>query len=189
MKPEIEHLQEQIDELKKQLSAARRKAAPEPVREYTLKRPDGSPVQLSDLFGAKSDLLVIHNMGRKCPYCTLWADGFQGLADHLQNRTAVVIVSPDEPAVMREFAASRGWRLPMASGAGSTFTHDLGYEPEPGRCWPGASGLRKRTDGTLVRTAKAVFGPGDDFCSLWPLFDLLEGGAGNWEPKYTYATG
>jgi predicted dithiol-disulfide oxidoreductase (DUF899 family) len=186
MNAEIDQLQKQIDDLKKQLSAARRKVTPQPVKDYTLTRPDGTPVKLSELFGSKPDLLVIHNMGSGCPYCTVWADGIQSLGDHVLNRTAFVIVSPDEPAKIKEFAASRGWRLPMASGRGTTFTHDMGYEPEPGQCWPGVSGFRKREDGSMVRTGKAIFGPGDDFCPLWHLFDLLEGGTGNWTPRYSY---
>lgn len=186
MNAEVEQLEKQIHELKEKLTAARRTASPQTVKDYTLARPDGSAVKLSGLFAGKSDLIVIHNMGRACPYCTLWADGFQSLADHLQNRAAVVVVSPDEPAVMKEFAASRGWRLPMASCAGSTFAADMGFEPEPKKYWPGVSGFKKKSDGSIVRTGKAIFGPGDDFCSLWHLFDLLEGGAGNWEPKYSY---
>ncbi len=27
----------------------------------------------------------------------------------------------------------------------------------------------------------------DDFCALWHIFDLLPGGAGDWDPKFTYA--
>jgi hypothetical protein len=38
-------------------------------------------------------------------------------------------------------------------------------------------------DGRIVRTGRAAFGPGDDYCAVWPLFDLLEGGVGKWEPK------
>jgi len=30
------------------------------------------------------------------------------------------------------------------------------------------------------------FNPGDDFCALWHIFDLLPGGAGDWQAKYRY---
>lgn len=30
---------------------------------------------------------------------------------------------------------------------------------------------------------RAAFGPGDDFCAVWPLFDLLEGGVDGWAPR------
>jgi hypothetical protein len=32
----------------------------------------------------------------------------------------------------------------------------------------------------------ASFGPGDDFCTLWHLFDLIPEGSGDWQPKYKY---
>ena len=36
-------------------------------------------------------------MGRGCSYCTLWADGFNGLRHHFEDRAAFVVVSPDTP--------------------------------------------------------------------------------------------
>jgi predicted dithiol-disulfide oxidoreductase (DUF899 family) len=48
------------------------------------------------------------------------------------------------------------------------------------------SAFHRNDDGTVVRTGKAIFGPGDDFCALWHLLDLLPGGPKGWEPKYKY---
>jgi predicted dithiol-disulfide oxidoreductase (DUF899 family) len=186
MPTEIEILQTQIEELKKKLSEARRKVEPEKVRDYDLKTADGKPIKLSVLFNGKPDLLVIHNMGKRCPYCTLWADGFNGFTDHLLSRAGFALASPDEPSVLKQFAASRGWRYPVVSTHGSTFTKDLGFEPEPRTYWPGVSAFHMDEDGTINRTGRASFGPGDDFCAVWHLFDLLENGANGWEPKYTY---
>jgi len=65
---------------------------------------------LAGLFGRKDDLVVIHNMGSSCPYCTLWADGFNGLYDHLANRAAFALSSPDAPAAQKRFAEGpRDW--------------------------------------------------------------------------------
>lgn len=190
MTPEIDALHAQIDALKKQLSAARRAAVPQPVRDYTFANPDGSPVTLRALFDAKRDLVVIHNMGKACVYCTLWADGLRGYTDHLSDRAALVLSSPDEPAVLRAFAVSRAWRFRCVSTQGGTsgFSRDMGFEPEPDRYWPGVSAFRLQDDGTIVRTGKAQFGPGDDFCAVWPLMDLLHLGDAGWAPKYAYAS-
>jgi peroxiredoxin len=127
MNDEIASLTCQIEELKRRLSEARRRAEPEPIRDYELTGPTGEPVALSELFGDKADLLVVHNMGRGCRYCTMWADGFASMLGHIENRTAFVVVSPDEPEVQQEFAASRGWPFRMVSAAGTTFTQDLGF--------------------------------------------------------------
>ena len=43
-----------------------------------------------------------------------------------------------------------------------------------------------RKNGRIIRVADEPFSPGDDFCIVWPIFDLLPGGAGNWDPKYKY---
>jgi len=73
----------------------------------------------------------------------------------------------------------------MVCSLGDTFTQDMGFHGEDGY-WPGVSAFRRDEDGRMHRVAKSFFGPGDDFCAVWPLFDLLEGGVGDWEPKYRY---
>ncbi|MEX2217728.1 MAG: DUF899 family protein [Phycisphaerales bacterium] len=189
MNSEVESLQRKIVELRKQVVEARRRVPPTAIADYELKDAAGSPVRLSDLFGAKPDLMVIHNMGRRCPYCTLWADGLNGVAEHLADRAAFVLTSPDDPRTMREFAASRGWRFRTVSIQGTTFANDLGFEPEPGKFWPGVSTFRKEADGTIARIAHDHFGPGDDYCAVWHLLELLQGGPSGWEPKYSYPKG
>jgi predicted dithiol-disulfide oxidoreductase (DUF899 family) len=182
----IESMEKEVMALKKKIHEARRALPPEPVKDHTLWRPDGHAVSLHELFNGKRDLIVVHNMGRSCVYCTVWADGFVGFTGHIADRAGFVLTSPDEPDVLREFAESRGWTFPCASHAGTTFAKDLGFQPKPGENWPGASGLRLRDDGSIVRIAKSMFGPGDDFCAIWPLLELLEGGAGKWQPKLRY---
>jgi predicted dithiol-disulfide oxidoreductase (DUF899 family) len=183
---EIQELQQQIEGLKQQLSDLRRQRPPEPIANYDLLAPDGTTVKLSALFGDKQDLLVIHNMGKGCTYCTLWADGFNGLVPHLENRASFVVISPDRPEVQSAFAASRGWTFTMASAAESSFIADLGYYNERDGYWPGVSALSLLSDGSIVRTGKDVFGPDDDYNPPWRLFDLLAGGVGEWEPRLSY---
>ncbi len=146
------------------------------------------PVTLAELFGDKSDLIVIHNMGRACVYCTMWADGFTGLAGHLCDRAAFALSSPDSPQVQHEFATSRNWPFRMISVPSGGFAHAMGFEEQPGKFYPGVSAFHKNPKGKIVRTGAAFFGPGDDFCPTWPLLDLLKGGVGKWAPKYSYNT-
>src|SRR5262245_53204167 len=105
---------------------------PDPVKYYTFQRAGGGSVRLSELFGDKADLFVIHNMGQSCPYCTLWADGFNGAYAHLSNRAAFVISSPDTPEKQQKFAESRHWTFPMVSHEGTTFAEDMGYRQDGG---------------------------------------------------------
>ena len=90
----------QIAELRQKMRDAQASVEPEPVHDYEFAGSEGSK-RLSQLFGTKRDLFVIHNMGRSCPSCTLWADGFNGIYPHIADRAAFVIASPDPPACRR----------------------------------------------------------------------------------------
>ncbi|MBT8485158.1 MAG: DUF899 family protein [Phycisphaerales bacterium] len=185
MTDEIAEIEREIDVLRKRLTDARRRVPREPVADFVFESVDG-PVRLSELFGDNEELLVIHNMGRSCPYCTLWADGLNGVVDHLGSRAAFAVATPDDPATQQAFAAERGWGFRMVSCGNNDFARDLGFEPEPERYWPGVSAFHRSEDGVITRTGCATFGPGDPFCSVWHLFDLLVDGAQGWTPRFQY---
>ena len=105
--------EKELLKLKGRIAQLRKEASGESVEDYTFQSAKGE-LRLSELFGDSSELIVIHNMGKSCVYCTMWADGFQGLLPHISNRAAFVLTSPDSPEVQQEFAASRGWSFPMA---------------------------------------------------------------------------
>lgn len=182
----IKILEQRIQKEKQQLVALRHKLPLQPVSDYTFTSHDGSEITLSQMFGSKSDLILIHNMGKGCSYCTLWADGFTGFTKHLENRAGFVVISKDAVEVQREFYNSRAWNFRMYSSAGSSFNRDMGYESEKGGQLPGVSAFHKDESGQIFRTGTTWFGPGDDFCSVWPLLDLLKDGPNGWEPKYKY---
>ena len=108
------------------------------------------------------------------------------MVQHLEDRAAFVVVSPDPPEEQVKFAASRGWTFRMLSALGTSFAKDLGFQAKDGGYKPGVSVFQKCKDGTVVRVSKARFGPGDDFCSVWHFFDLLPKGAAGWKPRFTY---
>jgi predicted dithiol-disulfide oxidoreductase (DUF899 family) len=175
----------QISDLRARIREAQASIEPEVVKDYVLSRAGGA-VKLSELFGNSDTLFVIHNMGASCAYCTLWADGFNGVFEHLRNRAAFVLVSPDAPEQQQKFAAGRGWRFPMVSCQGTTFAQDMGYWRDDHPV-PGVS-VFKRDGGRILRVADTSFSPGDDFCSVWHFFDLVPEGANGWQPKFRYAS-
>ena len=182
-------LYEEIEAKHAELVELLKSEGPEPVEDYTLKGADGEAVTLSEAFGDKSDLILVHNMGRRCPYCTLWADGFNGVLPHLEDRAAFVVVSPDAPEDQQAFARSRGWRFRMLSAQDSPFTNDMGFQTEhEGKPFvlPGCSTFRKKDDGSIERVAKTFFGPGDPYCAVFHLFPLLAGGVDGWQAKLAY---
>jgi predicted dithiol-disulfide oxidoreductase (DUF899 family)/AraC-like DNA-binding protein len=186
---EIDALQNEVELARQRLVEARKRRPKELVQDYVFKTSDGGEVRLSEIFGDKNDLILIHNMGTGCSYCTMWADGFTGLVPHLQDRAAFVVCSPDKPEVQKRFAEKRNWNFRMISSHDSPFNRDMGFwednGPNPGP-WPGVSTFHRDPDGQIYRVAKTHFSPSDDFCAVWPLLDMLEDGSNGWEPKYSY---
>jgi len=173
----------QIAEVRGRMRELQQSVEPEEVSDYEFSTTEGK-VRLSELFGDKEYLFVIHNMGAGCRNCTLWADAFNGILPHIQNRAAFVVASPDEPAAQQNFRTARGWRFRMVSCRDTNFAHDMGYRSDDG--WlPGVSVFRKRGQ-KIRRVSDTGFHPGDDFCPIWHFFDLLPEGADGWQPQYKY---
>lgn len=180
---EVRDLEMQIYELTGQLNALRKTLVPEPIADYAFNTETG-PASLRQLFGDRERLLVIHNMGQACRYCTLWADGFNGLLPHLEAAMAVVLVSKDPPEVQRTFANSRGWRFRLASHGGGPYiveqTVAAGVDNMPGAV------IYERAGDQVLRKGASVFGPNDQYCALWSLLGLAGLGEADFTPQYNY---
>jgi len=183
---ELESAEKELDRLRKKVTALRKQLIPEKIADYDFINADGGIVKLSGLFEGKSDLIIVHNMGRKCPYCTLWADGFNGVYRHLESRAAFVVISHDAPEAMKEFAESRNWKFRILSNDGGPFSRDMGYEDESGSPQPGISTFHRDKNGTVHRISHTSFGPGDDFCAAWHILNMLQEGPAGWAPKFKY---
>lgn len=180
---EIADLEHQIYDLTRRLHVLRRNTELQPIPNYSLRTADGKTTLL-DLFGDQDRMLVIHNMGQGCRYCTLWADGINGLLAHLESAMSVVLVSQDTPDVQRRFAGSRGWRFRLASHSGSNYMQEQNVSDE-GENYPGAVVYEKQ-NGAVFRRAKCIFGPGDLYCSMWNLLALAGFGDKDWFPQFHY---
>lgn len=181
----IAGLRARIAELREEMREVQDDMAPQPVEDYVFATPEG-PVSLSALFGDKDDLFVIHNMGAGCSYCTLWADGYNGVYRQLASRAAFVVSSPDTPTQQQRLAEARGWRFPMVSHRGTSFAADMGYADDRGSLSPGVSVFRRQGE-AIVRVSEAGFQPYDDFCIVWHLMALLPGGSAEWKPEPAFA--
>jgi len=194
VKARARELHEEIREKQKEMRTLMRELTDHsPLETFTFETANGT-VTLDALFGDQDDLIVIHNMGRSCPYCTLWADGLNGVLPYMERRAAVALCSPDSTDVQSEFAEGRGWHFRMISDPDLTFTRAMGYahdaEPEDGEdegktmVMPGFSTFARRDDGSVYRVAHSPFGPGDPYCAVWHMFPLLEDGTDGWQPKF-----
>jgi len=158
-------------------------------------------VRLSELFSAPDRPLVIYQLmyGKQqttpCPMCTMWIDGFNGVAQHLaQNVDFAIAAAADLPA-LRDHARDRGWRnLRLLSCGSSTFKYDLGSEDAAGNQDSTISVFGRAPDGQLVHhytahpsLAEDIDQRGIDLLSpVWNILDLTPQGRGDWYAELSY---
>jgi predicted dithiol-disulfide oxidoreductase (DUF899 family) len=88
-------------------------------------------ISLRDLFRGRSQLVVYHFMfgptwTQGCPSCSAIADGFNGIAVHLENHdVALSAVSRAPLAKLLEFRRRMGWTFPWVSSADGKFNFDF----------------------------------------------------------------
>lgn len=183
MNSEITELERQIFELTAKLNELRCKNDGAEVKNYAFETLNG-PTTLLDLFGTQDTLLVIHNMGQGCRYCTLWADGLNGFVPHLESTMSLVLVSKDAPDLQRRFANSRGWCFNLASHGGGEYIREQTVM-EGANNMPGAVVYERKGD-AIYRKNSCIFGPGDLYCPMWVLLGMAGLGENAWTPQYKY---
>jgi predicted dithiol-disulfide oxidoreductase (DUF899 family) len=162
-------------------------------------------VRMSELFGAH-DTLVVYNFmyGPKaknpCPMCTSMLDALEGNAQHIAQRTNLVVIAKSPFARILEFARGRGWsRLRLLSSAGNSYNRDYHGEGPDGSQWPmlnvfvRRNGVIRHFWASELLGAKAEQGQdGRHVDMLWPLWNALdltpEGRGKDWRPKLDYKT-
>ncbi len=99
-------------------------------KSYRFETEDGSAA-LSGLFRGRSQLLVYHFMfgpdyTAGCVSCSSIADGFNGIAVHLDNHdVALWAVSRAPLARLQAYKRRMGWTFPWASSSSSDFNFDF----------------------------------------------------------------
>jgi predicted dithiol-disulfide oxidoreductase (DUF899 family) len=171
---EVFSLEQEIIELQTRLDQLRQRTVRGSlVTDYELTSWEGVATPLSSLFGSNNQLILIHNMGMSCSYCTMWADGFNGLLPYLERVAAFVVVSPDDIQTQIAVSAKRGWKFRMLSTKGTSLFADMGFELSDKSTWPGVTTLYRDDSGNVRRHSIASFGPGDRFCPVFSFIELL----------------
>ena len=112
--------------------ARKRQALPwVPVeKDYRFDTDDGR-ASLADLFRGRSQLIVYHFMfgpdyAAGCPSCSSIADGFNGIAVHLENHdVSLCAVSRAPLDKLTAYKQRMGWTFPWASSFGGDFNFDF----------------------------------------------------------------
>ena len=161
-------------------------------------------VRLSELFSGPDRSVVVYHLmyGKKqtnpCPMCTMWIDGYNGVAQHLAQNVDFVIAAAADPPALRQHARGRGWHnLRLLSCGSSTFKYDLRSEDESGNQDSTISVFTRDRDGTLRHVysahpwmAEDIKERGIDLLTpVYNMLDLTPQGRGNWYAKLTYPDG
>jgi predicted dithiol-disulfide oxidoreductase (DUF899 family) len=161
------------------------------------------PVKLSELF-ERGNTLVAYSfmygpqMKAACPMCTSMLDALDGNAQHLAQRTDLVVIAKSPIERIVEYARGRGWRnLRLLSSAGTSYNRDYHGENQKGAQLPMMNVFVKR-DGKVRHFygTELLYAPEDKGQNarhidlMWPLWNVLdltpEGRGGDWYPKLSY---
>jgi predicted dithiol-disulfide oxidoreductase (DUF899 family) len=164
---------------------------------------EGGKVRLSQLFERGNTLVAYSfmygpNMEHACPMCTAFLDGLDGNAQHVAQRTNLVVIAKSPLERIREYATGRGWlNLRVLSSAGNNYNRDYHGEDERGAQWPmlnvftkSGAAVRHFWGSELLdaRTEKGQNPRHNDL--MWPLWNVLDvtpqGRGRDWYPKREY---
>ena len=161
---------------------------------------DGSArVTLSELFSEEKPYLVMYHVmyfrddSEFCPMCSMWADAWNGVAPHVEQRANIVLASVAPPEALERWKQQRGWdRIRVVSDADDSFARDTGAQDAEGHPIPTVLVFEKAPEGVRhVYTAHAEYCDdtwrGIDLLSpTWAILDLLPSGRGDWHAGNDY---
>jgi predicted dithiol-disulfide oxidoreductase (DUF899 family) len=199
-------------EQREQVAQLRRELPPGPVvdKDYCFREGpqdlvDNDPdhyfgTHLSALFTGERDTLIVQHLmfspdsDAACPMCSMWADGFNAVVRHVEQRTSFVVIAKTQLDKLRTWGQDRGWdRLRLLSSYDNSFNADFGVELAPDRQLPALSAFRCGSDGSIMHCYTTVGSlverhhrAMDLFTPVWNLLDLLPEGRGDWMPSHDY---
>jgi predicted dithiol-disulfide oxidoreductase (DUF899 family) len=167
--------EKELTRLRDELSAQRRSLPWERVEKRYEFQTNAGTKSLAELFGDKHQLAVYHFMFAPdwqvgCKSCSFWADNFNGITPHLEQRDISFFAISRAPLPkLQEFAKRMGWSFPWASSSETDFNFDyqVSYRPEqqaskgihnyvpiekPFVELPGISVFYRRDDGAVFHT-------------------------------------
>lgn len=196
-----------LREATEQVARMRRALPPGPeVRRYALTAaaegtsgsasPPEVTVGLPDLFGRHDTLVVYHLMfwpSGGCPMCSMWLDGLDGVAAHLDQHVGLAVTAPTPLPQLLDWGRRRGWRrLRLVSCARSGFAEDFGASDGADDQMPAVS-VFTRDEGGAVRhrwSGQADLLDGgrgiDTLSPVWNVLDMTPAGRPDWWPGNDY---
>lgn len=129
--------EKEFTRLRDQLSEQRRALPWERVdKDYVFEGPKGKE-SLAQVFDGRNQLIVYHFMFAPeedpCESCSFWADNFNGIVAHLNQRDVTFVAISRAPLPkLQAFAKRLGWSFKWLSSGGSDFNYDYHVSFRPG---------------------------------------------------------
>lgn len=181
---------------RERVAELRRELPPGPLADDYLFVGPGGPVSLAQLFADPDKPLVLYHFmfgndhDAPCPMCAMWADGWNGIAHHLDENINFALVTSAAIGATNALAVDRGWTaLRWISASDNTFKVDHGGEDENGNLSPAISVWelddgRPRLSYSGTAHISGEHWRGVDLLSpAWHLLDLTRDGRGDWMPR------
>lgn len=161
------------------------------------------PVKLSQLFERGNTLVAYSfmygpDMKQACPMCTSFLDGLNGNAQHIAQRTDLVVIAKSPIERIVEYARGRAWNnLRLLSSSGTSYNRDYRGENEKGAQMPMMNVFVKK-DGKVRHFygSEMLYAPEEKGQNarhndlMWPLWNVLdltpEGRGADWYPSIAY---
>ena len=130
--------EKEFTRLRDQISQQRRDLPWEAVdKKYVFEGPNGKQT-LPELFDGRSQLIVYHFMfgpgwEAGCPNCSFWADNFDAMMVHLNQRDVTMLAVSRAPySELAAYKNRMGWSFKWVSSSGTDFNFDyhVSFTPE-----------------------------------------------------------
>jgi predicted dithiol-disulfide oxidoreductase (DUF899 family) len=134
------------------------------TKDYVFEGPSGTQT-LSQLFDGRSQLVIYHFMfvpdwDAGCPHCSRWADNFNGIIAHLNQRdVSMVAVSRAPYAKLAAYRQRMGWSFKWVSSFGTDFNFDyhVSFTPEELKKGKAFYNFKLQNPGVADREGVSVF--------------------------------
>lgn len=133
-------------------------------KDYVFEGPNGQAT-LADLFEGRSQLVIYHfmfgpNDKAGCPHCSLRADCFNGINEHLKHRDVTMICVSRAPyKILAAYKKRMGWNFTWVSSGGSDFNFDYHFSFTPEQIAEGRAffNYKFQNPGPTEREGHSVF--------------------------------
>jgi len=151
--------------LRDELNRERRQLPWEKVeKRYVFDGPKGKET-LADLFENRSQLVVYHFMftpewNEGCPHCSFWADNFNDIIVHLNQRDVTMVAISRAPlAKLEAFKKRMGWSFKWLSSSDTDFNYDYqaSFKPDEVKAKSAFYNYRQADVGHVDREGTSVF--------------------------------